>query len=150
MRSQDNGTTVLLSDSERAASLAARIAPSGGPVAWYASIEDLVREQSLASVAVLVLHFHPVPKGILLAILGRMSVEYPGMQKLAVAEGPLPLPIAEYLTACGVDLLWKEPRDEKDLERLAQVTKRMHERMRWTTAPNPAEPAALRAAQETS
>lgn len=149
MKAQDTGSTVLLSDSDRAPSLAARLAPSHRPFAWYASIEDLVQEQSLASVAVLVLHFHPAPKGILLAILGRMNVEYPSMQKVAVAEGPLPLPIAEYLTACGVDLLWKEPKDEEDLDRLAQVMNRMHERTRWLTTPDPVGHDAPRAAQET-
>ena len=148
MTGEETGSTVLLSDSDRAPWLASRIAPAHGRFAWYASIEDLVREQSLGSIAVLVLHFQPAPTGILLAILGRMSVEYPGIQKVAVAEEPLPLPVAEYLTACGVDLVWKEPRDPKALDRLTRIMDRMHERTRWLHTPEPVEPAAPRAAQE--
>jgi hypothetical protein len=77
-----------------------------------------------------VLHFRPLPKGILLATLGRMSVEYPGMEKVAVLDGPPPLPIAEYLTACGVRLLW-DGTTEEGTDRLASIVDMLHERTGW-------------------
>lgn len=126
----DTASTVLLSDEEAAPLLAARLASEEGQVPWYASIEELVRARSLDSVGVLVIHFRPVPSGVTLAALGRMNVEYPGIQKVAVMEGPLPLPIAEYLTACGVELFWsQEPEEGSD--RLPEFVDRMHERIQW-------------------
>ncbi len=123
-------STVLLADSERAASLAARLAPPDRKVAWYTSLEELIREQPLSSVSVLVLHSEQQPKGVMLSLLGRMSVEYPGMQKLAVMEGTPPLPIAEYLTACGVALFLTEPQEEH-LDQLISVLNRMREQTGW-------------------
>ncbi len=123
-------STVLLADSERAASLAARLAPPEEDLTWYTSLEDLVREQPLSSVSVLVLHSEQQPKGVMLAVLGRMNVEYPGMQKLAVIEGVPPLEIAEYLTACGVVLFLTEPTEER-LDQLISVLNRMRERTGW-------------------
>jgi hypothetical protein len=79
---------------------------------------------------VLVLHFRPIPKGILLATLGRMSIEYPAMQKVAVLDSRPPLLIAEYLTACGVKLLWDDAMGE-GTDRLASVVNTLHERTRW-------------------
>jgi hypothetical protein len=123
-------STVLLADSKRAASLAERLSPSDRSVAWYTSLDELIREQPLSSVSVLVLHSEQQPKGVMLALLGRMSVEYPGMQKLAVIEGTPPLPIAEYLTACGVALFLTEPKEER-LDQLISVLNRMHEQTGW-------------------
>ncbi|MEJ2216824.1 MAG: hypothetical protein P8099_09430 [Gemmatimonadota bacterium] len=122
-------STVLLSDPEAGPDLAAQLAPTDQQVAWFGSVEEMVRARPLSSVAVLVLRFRPLPKGVLLAALGRMSVEYPEMQKVVVVDSPPPLPIAEYLTACGVDLYW-EPRGGGggDLEALVE---RLHERTRW-------------------
>lgn len=126
----ETATTVLLSDEEAAPTLAARLASEEGQVPWYASIGDLVRARPLSSVGVLVIHFRPVPNGVLLAALGRMNVEYPGIQKVAVMEDPLPLPIAEYLTSCGVELFWtQEPGGGTD--RLAEFVDSMHERIQW-------------------
>ncbi|HEX6558187.1 MAG TPA: hypothetical protein VF021_01970 [Longimicrobiales bacterium] len=123
-----NQPTVLLSDSEAAALLAARLAPA----TCYSRVEDLVREQSLSSVTVLVVDSPRQPLGMLLVMLGRMNVEYPAMQKVALMDGPPPLPIAEYLTACGVDLVWTGSGEER-IEQLAAVVGRMHERTSWMT-----------------
>ncbi|MBI4541953.1 MAG: hypothetical protein HY705_02875 [Gemmatimonadetes bacterium] len=127
---QAAGPVVLLSESEAAPSLAARLAPSGRSWACYGSVEELVREQPLSSVAVLVVLVRARPKGILLVALGRMKHEYPAMQKVAVMEAPPPLPIAEYLAACDVDLVWTGSGEDK-LERLSAVVERMHERTGW-------------------
>jgi hypothetical protein len=130
MRTRQEGSTVVVSDPKEAAEgLAAKVTHGGGPAACYASVAELVRDRPLSSISVLVLNFRPLPKGILLATLGRMSVEYPGMQKVAVLDRPLPLPIAEYLTSCGVDLLWNGSPDTGD--RLASAVDRMAERSPW-------------------
>ena len=119
---------VLVSESE--SEVAPRIAKRLAPAAWYASVADLVRGQSLSSVAVLVVHSPPLPRGILLVALGRMNLEYPAIQKVAVLDGLPSLLVAEYLTACGVDLVCAETREES-IERLAAVVNRMHERTAW-------------------
>ena len=62
-----------------------------------------------------------------------MNLEFPWIQKVMVIDGPLPLPIAEYLTACGVDLLECELREEKGADRLAFVVNRLQERNQWLT-----------------
>jgi hypothetical protein len=123
-------STVLLSDSEGASPLAAHLGPGAEPAECYGSVAELLSQQPLSSIAVLVLHFHPLPKGSVLATLGRMSVEYPAIQKVAVLGAPPPLPIAEYLTSCGVDILVDGPA-EKVAEQLARIVNRMRERTRW-------------------
>jgi hypothetical protein len=90
----------------------------------------MVQRQPLSTISVLVLHFRPLPKGIVLATLGRMTLEYPAMQKVAVLDGPPPLPIAEYLTACGVKLLW-DGATEEGADLLASVVNTLHERKQW-------------------
>jgi hypothetical protein len=110
--------------------MVARLAARTGPATHYASVADLVRTRRLSTVSVLIFHFHPQPKGTLLATLGRMNVEYPGMQKVAVLDEAPPLPIAEYLTACGVSLLWNGTSDES-ADRLAAVVNQLHERTPW-------------------
>lgn len=130
MSTRNEGSTVLLSDAEGAPGLAARLAASTGPAAWYSSLNEMVRRQPLSTISVLILHFRPLPKGILLATLGRMNLEYPAMQKVAVLDGEPPLPIAEYLTACGVSLFC-DGATEDGTDRLASVVNRLHERTRW-------------------
>ena len=130
MRSTSEGSTVLLSDAEEAPRLAAALAERTGPAAWYANVGELLTKQPLSTVSVLVLHCHALPKGTLLATLGRMHVEYPGMQTVAVLDAAPPLPIAEYLTSCGVSLLWNGGSEEGS-ERLVSVVNQLHERTRW-------------------
>ena len=127
------GPVVVLSDPEAVPSLAARLTPLGPSLTWYASIEDLVRGQPLSSIAVLVVRSRRLPRATLLVTLGRLNLEYPRMQKVAVMDGPPPLPIAEYLTACGVDLVW-EGSGEEGNDRLTSVVDRMRERSGWAVA----------------
>ena len=129
-----NRPTVLLSDSAAAPSLAARL----GPATWYSRVEDLVRAQPLSSVGVLVVDSPAQPLGMLLLMFGRMNVEYPAMQKVAVMDGPPPLPVAEYLTACGVDLVWRGSGEER-IEQLAMVVNRMQQRTCWLAALQPSD-----------
>jgi len=124
------GSTVLLSDAKEAPALAANLAALSGPAAHYSSVAELVNRHPLASISVLVLYFQTLPKGLLLAILGRMNVEYPAMQKVAVLDQQPPLPIAEYLTSCGVNLMWNAATPE-GRERLATVVNNLHEGTPW-------------------
>ena len=130
MQSQSEGSTVLLSDAKDAPKMVARLAARTGPAAHYTSVGELVRTRQLSTVSVLILHFHPQPRVWLLATLGRMNVEFPGMQKVAVLGQAPPLPIAEYLTSCGVSLLWSGNSDES-AEQLATVVNQLHERTPW-------------------
>ncbi len=130
MRSTSEGSTVLLSDAEEAPKLAAALAAGTGTAACYTSVGELLTKRPLSTVSVLVLRCHALPKGTLLATLGRMHVEYPGVQTVAVLDEPPPLPIAEYLTSCGVWLLWNGGSEE-GAERLASVVHELHERTRW-------------------
>lgn len=133
MNGQLEGSTVLLSDADDAAILAAGLTHRSLPAVCYPTVADLLRERQLSSVSVLVLRFRPLPKGTLLANLGRMNLEFPWMQKLMVLDGPLPLPIAEYLTACGVDLMQCQLTNAEDADRLATVVNQLQERNQWLT-----------------
>lgn len=133
MATREAEATVLLSDTATAPALAAKLEAAGDHVACYGDMAELVRARPLSTVGVLVLHFHPSPKGVLLAALGRLTHEYPGIQKVAVMDQPVPLPIAEYLTACDVELVWTRETDEGG-DRLAGVVGNMHERTGWAVA----------------
>lgn len=130
MPTRRGGTTVLLGD-EGTAERLARSLPATEPVKRYASVGRMVAEEPLDTVAVLVLAPRGLPMGALLATLGRMSLEFPAMQKVAVLDGPPPLPLAGYLAACGVDLVWGGAPDEGSAAALASVVHRMHERAPW-------------------
>jgi hypothetical protein len=133
MAGQRAGSTVLLSDADDAADVAASLAHRSYPTSCYRSVADLVLDRQLSSVSVLVLHFHPLPKGTLLALLAKMNLEFPWMQKLMMLDGPLPLPFVEYLTACGVDLIRCEVGDEACADHLASAVDRLLERTHWLT-----------------
>ena len=121
--------TVVLSDEGRGLDITARLAPRTGPATWYPSLAELVRRQPLSSVSVLVLDFRPRPRGVQLVTLGRMNTEFPAMQKVAVLHEEAPLPVVEYLTSCGVDIVWNG--NESGLERLASTVDRLQERIPW-------------------
>ncbi len=126
---QDAGSVVLLSKRESVPELTARLAQPAGSVAWYGSLEDLVRGRSVSSIDVLVVHCGVQPSGLLLAALGRMAVENPGVQKVVVLDARPPLAIASYLTSCGVDVVW--PGADDGLDRLGTVVERMKEGTKW-------------------
>jgi len=121
-------SVVVLSESDAAPPLAARLATPTPPS--YGSVEDLLRDRPLSSIAVLVVQTRALPSAMLLVTLGRIGLEYPAMQKLVVMDGPPPLPVAGYLTACGVDLLWTGS-GEAGTDRLAVVVERMRDRRSW-------------------
>ncbi len=118
---------VMLSDSEEGNSVARGLARRSCPVACYNHLEDLVREQPFGSIPVLIFHLRQPPKGTLLGVIGRLALEFPAMQKVVITDTPLSLLVTKYLTACKVDLIWTEPKGQ-DLDALASVVDRMHER----------------------
>lgn len=122
-------STVLLSDQAEAPVLAAKLSPAKHRVISYRSLEDLARAQPLSSIALLVLDFQPVPRGVLLAALGWLSLEYPSMRKVVVVEESVPLPIAKYLTACGADLVTAGEAGG-GIDRLVAIVDRVYERAR--------------------
>lgn len=128
-----DGSTVLLSDTDEVVKLASLLARRSLPACCYPSVSELVRDRRLSSISVLVLLFRPFPTGVILATLGRMSLECPRMQKVVVLDAPPPLPIAQYLTACDVDLVPRVSSDEKSADRLATVVQRLQERAAWLT-----------------
>ncbi len=130
MQSWNEGSTVLLSEAEDASRLVAELSARTGPAAWYANVGEMLTERPFSSVSVLVLHGHTLPKGTLLATLGRMHVEHPEIQTVAVLDEEPPLPIAEYLASCGVSLLWNG-NSEEGASRLASVVNQLHEKIRW-------------------
>jgi hypothetical protein len=126
------GHVVLLSDSEARRALAARLSPDDG-VACYGSLEEMARGEPLSRVDVLVVASRPAMNGLLLAALGRMSVDHPEIQKVAVLDGPPALPVAGFLTACDVDLVWAGTEDER-LDRVVSIVEQMRERKAWIAA----------------
>lgn len=130
MTTRTPNSTVVLSDAAAASFLAADLAAESGPAACYSSVSELVKKHPLSSISILVMYFQALPKGMLLAILGRMNVEYPAMQKVALLDEQPPLPIAEYLTACGVSLFWNAATPE-GRQRLASVINNLHQGIPW-------------------
>ncbi len=120
---------VMLSDSEAGSSIATDLSRRSLPVTCYHRLEDLVHERALGSIPVLIFHLRQPPQGRLLGVIGRLALEFPAMQMVAITEAPLSLLVAEYLTACGVDLMWTESKG-RDMDALASVVDRMYER--WT------------------
>ncbi len=127
---ENQAQTVLLSDTEETLLLARLASAEERKVPMYRTLEELVKARPLSTIDVLVVDYRPMPKGTLLATLGRLNLEYPRMQKVAVLEGPLPLPVAEYLTSCGVEIVATESK-EGAMNQLSAVMDRIHERTGW-------------------
>jgi hypothetical protein len=130
-----DGSTVLLSDEQDGPALTAELCARVGTAEFYRNVAELLERRPLSSISVLIVVSRPLPKGILLATLGRMNLEYPAIQKVVLVEGLLPLPIAEYLTACGVAVVQCDAGEPVGAaERLAPVIRQMDERTQWIAA----------------
>lgn len=104
----------MLSLSDTICCLADRQASTGRSPVWYGSIEEFLDSQHLSSILLLVVRWDRLPKGTLLLTLGRLAQEYPAMQKIVLMAAPPPLPMALYLTACGVDMIWTNINERLD------------------------------------
>jgi len=130
-----DGSTVLLSDESDGPELMAELCARVGAAEFYRNVGELLERRPLSSISVLIVVSRPLPKGVLLATLGRMNLEYPAIQKVVLVEGLPPLPIAEYLTACGVAVIQCDPGETPGVaERLAPVIRRLDERTQWIAA----------------
>lgn len=127
---EEAGSVVLLSKSEGQTAVAERLTRPGRKVACYDSMEELARTRPLSSIELLVVQWGDMPNGVLLAALGRLAVEHPGVAKVAVMDNPPPLPVASYLVACGVDLVWPGSA-EAGADRLTLLAERIHEGTEW-------------------
>lgn len=127
---QQQAEAVVLSDSPEEPSVAANLSCRDCQVEWYTSLEQLLAEHPPGSIPVLIFHLHDRPKGTLLVVIGKLAVEHPRIQKIAVTEAPLPLEVAGYLTACDVDLVALEPgaRNANDLASMLTRTQERRER----------------------
>jgi hypothetical protein len=130
-----DGSTVLLSDERDGPALTAELSARVGAAEFYRNVGELLERRPLSSISVLIVVYRPVPKGVLLATLGRMNLEYPAIQKVVLVEGRLPLPIAEYLTACGVAVVHCDSGETPGVaDRLAPVIRQLDERTQWIAA----------------
>ena len=127
--------TILLSERAGGADLPASTGGALQGARRVGSVAELARLSLLSSTAVLVLDSRSVPSGRLLAALGRLNLEHPGIEKVAVLSGDPPLQVVTYLTSCGVHILFEHTNDEGDPEGpLATVVARLKERARWSAS----------------
>ncbi|NJD10532.1 MAG: hypothetical protein FIB01_08890 [Gemmatimonadetes bacterium] len=125
------GFVALVADPQLPPAVAARMAaPRTARLRSYPSVEELVQEQSLGGLRVLVIWTPGVPKGRLLPLLARLNLEQPWVQKIAMLEVPPPLVVAEYLTYCGVEVIWTGSVEER-VEQLNVLMNRSDERTQW-------------------
>jgi len=127
------GFVALVTDTRLAPTLAARMASPATRLLSYPSVEQLVDEQPLGGLRVLVIWTKGVPRGRVLPMLARLNLELPWVQKIALLQTPPPLVLAEYLTACGVEVIWSGSVEER-LEQVQVLMNRNDERARWLGA----------------
>jgi hypothetical protein len=139
--SQPTGSTVVLSEREDTPVLARLPQDRTGPARRVGSVGELARRLPLSSVDVLILDADPAPRGLLLADVGRLHVEYPEIQTAAVFSGMPPLEVVVYLVSCGVEVLIGGTQEEEvGGDRLAATVKNLRERARWGAASHEGSP----------
>ncbi len=127
---ENAGSVVLLSETGAQTTVAQRLTRPGREVVCFDGMEELVQARPLSSIELLVVQWRDMPNGVLLAALGRLAVEHPGLAKVAVMDSPPPLPVASYLAACGVDLVWPGSA-EPGTDLLVTLAERIHEGTEW-------------------
>ncbi len=133
MNSQPNLIAILEGGPAENA-LAESLASEGLPIVRFSSPAELSQSDRLSSIAVLVFGVHKGRLGSLLIALSRLSVEYPGMQKLAIVEGELSVTLATYLITCSVKLL-EIYLDASGSERIVRAARRILEQRTWCFTP---------------
>lgn len=123
----------VVTDAELPPSLKERMVPRAGRLLAYPTVEELVEGGDLQGMRVLVIWTQAVPKGRLLPVLARLNLERPWVQKIAMLEAQPPLVMAEYLTHCGVEVIWTGSEEER-IERVKVLVNRSEERTRWLGA----------------
>lgn len=126
-----DGSAVIIQEGDGDAPLAGWVGRKALPAATFPTVADLFRGRAPHDISVLVLLCGNHLKGTDLVHLARLNLEFPWVQKLLILQEPLPLPVREYLAACGVDLMEGALRSTQDLARLALTVDRLKERSQW-------------------
>jgi hypothetical protein len=124
---------VMLSDSKSGETVAEDLARRQFRIECYRRLDDLFREHAPATIPVLIFHQRERPKGRVLEVIGRLTVEHPAVQVVVVTEAPLSLEVTEYLAGHGVVVVRREA-DGVGGEDLPAVVTRMHERRQRSLA----------------
>ena len=132
MSDQPNIVAILEGSSADEA-LTESINKQGLPAVRFGSLESLSRSDSLSSVSVFVFRLGKERLGSLLIALGCLSLEYPGVRKLAVVDDGLSVVLAAYLSACSVDFL-NTCLDAPGVDRVATTVRRIVEQRPWCLA----------------
>lgn len=127
---EEAGLVALVTDEHVPPAIRDRMLPRAARLFPYPAVDDLVKEECLGRLRVLVIWTEGVPHGRLLPLLARLNVERPWVQKIALLDGPPPLVVAEYLTYCGVEVIWTGSVEER-LEQVNVLVNRSEERTRW-------------------
>jgi hypothetical protein len=120
-------TAVVLSETGLDPRMAKDLANHDVRVDCYRRVEDLFGERDPGGIPVLIFHLRERPKGRVLEVIGRMSIEHPRVQMVALSETPLTLEIAEFLAGRGVVVMEAAP-GVVEAGDLTEAVTRMHER----------------------
>ena len=123
----------ILEGSTADEALTESITRQGLPAIGFGSLESLSHSDSLSSISVFVFRVGRERLGSLLIALGRLSVDYPGVRKLAVVDEGLSVVLATYLSACSVDFL-DACLDAPGIDRVASTVRRISEQGPWCLA----------------
>jgi FixJ family two-component response regulator len=124
---------VLLSDAEAASSVAEDLARHDVEVHCYTRLEDLLDENAPDAISVLIVHLRERPKGRVLEVIGRLSIEHPRVQIVVITEAQISLTVAEYLAGRGVNVV-RAPAGAGEVEDLAGLVMQMYERRQRSLA----------------
>ncbi len=133
MSDQENIVAILEGSSADEA-LSESISRQGLPAVRIGSLESLSQCDSLSSISVFVFRVGRERLGSLLIALGRLSLEYPGVRKLAVVDDGLSVVLASYLSACSVDFL-NTCLDAPGVDRVASRVRGIVEQRPWYLVP---------------
>jgi hypothetical protein len=120
----------ILEGSPADQALTESIARQGLPAMRFGSLESLSSSDSLPSISVFVFRVGGKRLGSLLIALSRLSLDYPGVRKLAVVDDGLSIVLASYLSACSVDFL-NTCLDAAGVDRVAITVRRIVEQRPW-------------------
>jgi len=128
--SDQSNYIAILEGSPTGEALTESMARQGLPATCFESLESLSESASLASTSVFVFRVGRNRIGSLLIALSRMSLDYPGLRKLAVVDDGISVILAAYLSACSVDFL-NTCLDAPGVDRVATTVRRIVDQRPW-------------------
>ncbi len=96
---------VMLSEAGAEDPVAGDLARAHVQVDCYGRVADLFGAKEPGSIPVLIFHVRERPRGRVLDVIGRMTIEYPRVPMMLLSEAPLSLEVAQYLAGHGVDVV---------------------------------------------